>query len=512
MAEILDIKKTDDYVYDISLDGTVVNALGGNIMKNTDGFNFKLPTSFRYTEEHPYIGKGLNRDVVKGKAYVGVEADVAEFDDLYMRDKMGLGIDEYADATINFSRKNYADLLTGGITKKVGNTIKSRRMSGYIEKFMDSAIDLLLLGRGQEFLESYYDYIDRIYNYRIPLRDIASKGKIKKTLQQYKEDCNTLTKGGTKKSRQAWYELAILNNLRVNLDDTIYYVNTGTKKSHTDVKRITHQFVIVDGAEIELDSKLQRELLKADCERDNLEYKTITSKQKKELLAKHIVREEDEIVLNCKLIPNEIVDASSETFCNDEYEYNVIKYIEQFNSRIKPLLVCFSLDIRDRILITNPNDRQYFTVEESKLVSGFPNRETDQDTYEQLMTLERKEVEYWVSVNEEPPFVKECGIDWEKVKSDYFKIKEEEDNLIFQEENEKYLKALEELTEEDIEAFNVDGIIPKSLTSIVTLNSDMHFYFNKLPNLRPTTGGNIIDDIVLIDNSEREYIKHIENE
>ena len=26
-----------------------------------------------------------------------------------------------------------------------------------------------------------------IYNYRIPLRDIASKGKIKKTIEQYKQ-------------------------------------------------------------------------------------------------------------------------------------------------------------------------------------------------------------------------------------------------------------------------------------------------------------------------------------
>ena len=38
---------TDDYVYDISLDGTVVNSLGLNIVSNTDGFNFSMPPSFR---------------------------------------------------------------------------------------------------------------------------------------------------------------------------------------------------------------------------------------------------------------------------------------------------------------------------------------------------------------------------------------------------------------------------------------------------------------------------------
>ena len=35
--EIKKINTTKDYVYDISLDGTVVNALGMNVMSNTDG-------------------------------------------------------------------------------------------------------------------------------------------------------------------------------------------------------------------------------------------------------------------------------------------------------------------------------------------------------------------------------------------------------------------------------------------------------------------------------------------
>ena len=55
-------------------------------------------------------------DTIEGKPYTKVEADVAEFEDLYMSqaynggiNKMGLGIDEIVDATINFSRKNYAD-------------------------------------------------------------------------------------------------------------------------------------------------------------------------------------------------------------------------------------------------------------------------------------------------------------------------------------------------------------------------------------------------------------------
>lgn len=487
------------------------------IVGDTDGFNFQMPKSFRYTKENPYIGKGLGRNTVKGKEYTDVDADVAEFEDLYLNhpfnggvNKMGLGIDEYCPATINFSRKNYADLLENGKTKKVGNTIKSRRMSGYIEKFLDDGIDLLLKGNGQKFLENYYDYIDKIFNYQIPLRDIASKGKIKKTVEEYKKDCETVTKSGSKKSRQAWYELVIQDNVKVEINDTIYYINTGSKKSETDVKRITHKYAKINGEIVEIDNKVRKELIKKEYG-DDFDIKTLSAKELKEIIKKYVVKEEDEIILNCKLVPNEIIDSDEDILCNDDFEYNVVKYIEQFNKRIKPLLVCFSNDIREKILIQNPKDRQYFTEEQCKLVSGFPYKDIDQDTYEQLMTPERKEIEYWLSINEIPPFVNECGIDWEKLVEEYHKTIEQENNAIFQEENAKYLDALNSLTKSDIDDFNDDGTIPQSLSKIVTLGADMHFRFIKLPSMCPSTGGYIFDDLLIEDYSEKEYEKFVEN-
>ena len=487
------------------------------IVGDTDGFNFQMPKEFRYTKENLYIGKGLGRNVIKGKTYIGVEADVAEFEDLYLNqpfnggiNKMGLGVDEYCDATINFSRKNYADLLDNGKTKKVGNTIKSRRMSGYIENFLDEGIDLLLRGNGQQFLENYYAYIDKIFNYQIPLRDIASKGKIKKTIEQYKKDCNSVTKSGSKKSRQAWYELVMLENMKVDLNDTIYYVNTGSKKSETDVKRITHQFIKLNGTEVELDNKTKKELLISILGSAD-EIKLLSTKQIKDIIKPHITREEDEIILNCKIVPQEIIDAPEGVLCTEDIEYNVVKYIDQFNKRIKPLLVCFSPEIRNSILIQNPDERQYFTTEQCQLVSGYPNKETEQDTYEQLMTLERKELDFWLSVGEKPPFADECGMDWNKMIEEYHLLKKQEEDAIFQEENEKYLKILDNLTLEDIEKFEDDGTIPSSLLQIVTLDSNLHFKFNKLPHLSPTTGGYIFEDIIYQDKSEQEYENAITN-
>lgn len=505
----VNVKRIEDntisYVYDISLDGTVVNALGMNVISNTDGFNFQMPETFRYTDENPYISTGGGRNSIKGKAYTKVEADVAEFEDLYLNEahngginKMGLGIDEYCDATINFSRKNYADLMPSGKTKKVGNTIKSRKMSGYLEKFIDDGINMLLHGNGAKFLESYYDYIDKIYNYQIPIKDIASKGKIKKTIEEYKKDCNTLTKAGNKKSRQAWYELVIKDGLKVNVSDTIYYINTGTKKGHSDVKKVVHQFIKKDGEEVELTTSLKTELFKSEMENYGVtKLKEYTNTQKKEILKKHVVKEEDEIILNCQIVPNNIVDSEDDVLCSDVdgLEYNSEKYIDQFNKRIMPLLVCFSPDIRSKIIITNPKDRQYFTEEESKLVSGYPNKEGDQDTYEALMTPEKKEIDFWLKVGEVPPFVKECEQDWDELVAKRKDEKKAEEDALFKEENDKYLQALNELTNDEIKAFEEDGEIPASISAIMTLDTNMRLYFKKIPSMTPSTGGLIFDDI-----------------
>lgn len=530
--EVHEIKKREgkNVVYDISLDGSVVNALGGNVISNTDGFNFRYPeeSKLRYNDKHPYVSNGKGRNTKEGKSYTGVAADVAEFEDTYLFEtyngsksqKMGLGIDEYVSASINFSRKNYADFFPDGSVKLVGNTVKSRKLSGYIENFMDKAIMMLLRNNGKEFLELYYEYIDKIYNYRIPLRDIASKGKIKKSLEEYKKDCKTLTKAGTKKSRQAWYELCIREQeenpeFKVNNDDTIYFINVGSKKSESDVKRVTHQFIKEDGKIVELDSKRKREILKEYCEKNSREYKTLKTKEAKEILKPYIVKEEDEIILNCKMIPLSVIEADKDIFCNDEIEYNVVKYIEQFNSRIKALLVCFHPDIRDKILIKNPDDRYFFTDDQCKLVSGFPTKETDQDTFEALMTPERKEIEFWVKNGKTPPFIEPCDINWKKLVDDYMETKKKEDDETFKEEDAKYLKAISELTKDDYDAFEEEGLVPKAISDICDIDSTMHFVFKKLPNMHPSTGGHVFDDLSFdsysfLDAGETEMEKMVE--
>ena len=493
------------------------------IVGDTDGFNFALPDDsvYRYTDEHPYISPGLSRETEEGKSYTGFKADVAEFNDVFMCDKhyapgavnkMGLGIDEVVESTINFSRKNYADYFPENPypedVKLVGNTIKSKKMPEYIAKFLAIGIRLLLKGKGQEFLDEYYKYVDKIYNYQIPLRDIATKGKIKKSIRQYKKDVKELTKSGSEKSRQAWYELAIKENLSVDNGDTIYYINTGSKKSHADVKKIRHYYSYdVLNQKIDVTKEVERDFKKWKKENPNtkININKWVSEKRREII------KEDEIVLNCMLVPRDIIDKEEDTFCSDvseELEYNVEKYVDMFNKRITPLLVCFSRDIRSQILIDNPKDRPYFTAQECELVSGQPNKPGDQDTYEQLMTMEDKEFKFWTKYNLVPPFFEECGMGkWEDAVADYYDRMEKERQAGIAAIKEEYQKLIDALTIDEIDKFIDEGELPSGILRIVDVDPNTTYFIAK--NFEDVKIGEIYD---FIEKREELEYAHINEE
>lgn len=499
MIRIKNKGKTSVYVYDISLDGTVVNALGMNVLSNTDGFNFKLPDTFRYTDEHPYIGKGLSRETKEGVSYAGFKGDVAEFNDLFMSDKsyhidahnfMGLGIDEVVSSTINFSRKNYADYFPENPypkdVKLVGNTIKSKKMPGYISKFLDKGIRLLLQNKGNEFLDYYYDYIEKIYNCQIPLKDIASKGKIKKSMDDYIKDCNTLTKAGRPKSRQAWYELCIKAGLTPDIGETIYYINTGSKKSESDIKKVTKWYEYkADGSKIDHTKDVEKGAKQWRKEHGEVPnginvYPEIEWMKENDI---HY-QKEYELVFACELLDQNVIDSEDDILCDEGKEYNIAKYIDMFNKRITPLLVCFSKNIRGKILISDPKDRQYFTVDESKLVAGEPDVASDQDNIEDVLRMEDREIKFWIEHPDWiPPYTKECGMDWEKIKSDYIERMDSERNLGIDKIRETYNNIVENMKQSEIEAF-INGTLPKALSDIIELDpKSTNFVSKKFPGV-----------------------------
>jgi DNA polymerase elongation subunit (family B) len=372
------ISNPDEYVYDISANGTFICGVGAIICHNTDGFNFAIPES---AKDIKYTCKGNHwktNHYTPGTELEGLEAVLAEFNEIYMIGRMGLDVDDICSSTINFARKNYANDIDGKV-KLVGNSIKSKAMPVYIEEFLAKGIRFLLDGKGYEFIEWYYSYVDDIYNYRIPVAKIASKSKVKMTVNNYKNVYTKQTnKAGNLKARQAHMELIIANDLDVNLGDVIYYVNTGSAKSHSDVKAIKDE-------------------------------------ETKQVIA---------IQFNSKMISSEQLENNPD-LTNDEY--NISKYLDAFNKRIKPLLVCFDPDMRSEIIIDVFKDkktkvlklkeRSVFTENQCIMMAGKPFEDSDQDTYDALMTMEDKEIRFWDDVDKIPNNIEQ--IEWNKIRADY---------------------------------------------------------------------------------------------
>ena len=339
------------------------------LVMDTDGVNFSSPNE---REKHTYIGKGLNGLVKEGKEYIGTEADVAEYNDIFMRGEMGLDTDGVWPSTINVARKNYALLTDTGKVKLTGNSIKSKKLQTYVAEFLDHGLRLLLDGKGHEFLDFYYEYVNKIYNLEIPISKIANKSRVKQSIKDYKLHMKKRTKSGSLMSRQAHMELAIKHELNVGLGDTIYYVNNGERKSHGDVqKKNKWNATAAEKREYAIDN------------------------------GKPMPPDSTEIVLNCYLIDDKYISDTPDKLG----EYNIARYMAAFNKRIEPLLVVFSPEIRSEILVDNPDDRPFFTKSQTKLVRGYPMKEGSQDNLDEVLTLSDPEIRFWDDVNINPYYM-----------------------------------------------------------------------------------------------------------
>jgi len=340
------------------------------LVMDTDGVNFETPND---VDTHKYIGRGFNELTDEGKEYSGIEADTAEFNDIFMRNEMGLDIDYIAPACINVSRKNYIIKMLKKGKEKIkltGNTIKSKKLQQYVVEFLDEGLKFLLNGDGLSFVELYYEYVDKIYNRQIPLSKIANKSRVKQSVEDYKKHVKKITKSGSLMSRQAHMELIIENNYPAGLGETIYYVNNGVKKSSGDVEK------------------------KNKWNKKEVEEYLI--KNGKPMPDGYSV-----ININCYMISEKEITNNPDM----TGDYNVARYLSNFNKRLEPLLVVFKPEIRDDILIEDPKDRQYFTKTQCELVNGFPLKEDGQDKFDEVMTLSDSEVLFWNRIKRDPFFM-----------------------------------------------------------------------------------------------------------
>ena len=405
------------------------------LVGDTDGFNFASPPNI---DEIKYVAKGSHWKTDKngGVELVGLEAVLAEFNENYMEGRMGLDIDDVCNSTINFARKNYANDI-GGKIKLVGNSVKSKRMSVYIEDFLGKAIRMLLDGDGYSFVQYYYEYVDKIYNYQIPLVKIASKAKVKSTIADYKLKANKKNKAGNPMPKQAHMELAIREGLDINLADVLYYINIGTSKSNGDLKttdknkqtkKQAEAYFAEHGVHLQPNKvvELNCKLIQPEVVENDFEQLKELDMLKKSLL---VMQENNELDDESKTSINNRINEIENSLYTDEY--NVARYLDAFNKKVRPLLVCFTPEARANILLDivklkdkttkkiteKLKDRRIFTHAELELISGIPNKPTDQDSYDDLMRMEDKEIRFWDSVDKVPNNMEDS--EWIEIRADW---------------------------------------------------------------------------------------------
>jgi hypothetical protein len=257
-----------------------------------------------------------------------------------------------------------------GKIKLTGNSIKSKKLPLYIEEFLDKGIKMLLEGDGKSFVEYYYEYLQKIYDKQIPLSKIAQRAKVKLSIEDYKKRLTEKTKAGNSMSRMSHMELAIKNNLKVSLGDVIMYVNNGTKASQGDVQKMTAKQI------------KETNLLNLQ---NNPNAKPIT----------------EGVVINCYMLEKDILDSNPDL----TGDYNVPRAIVTFNKRIEPLLVCFKSEVREGLIVSEPEDRGIFTKAQCELINGEPFEESDQDKLEDVLTITEAEMSYWEKRGLKPDYM-----------------------------------------------------------------------------------------------------------
>lgn len=377
------------------------------ITEDTDGCNFSVPEYTNIDLNFNVLSTPIKIDDLtyeyEGVTYKGVDAMVEKFNnEIIAGQYMKLDNDGMWISAANFSRKNYANLeystLEDKNKKKIfnipkeylgkedeylkeyaeknsylaetiknlkikkskpkvtGNTIKSKTMSEYIEDFVNEGIKLILTNKPKDFIEFYYEYLTKIYCKQIPIKKIASKSRLKQTVEEYQSRGTDIN--GKAKAKQAHMELIIAHNINTSGMDFIYYVNNGTAKSHGDV-----------------------------------------SINKKTGMYNSYVITESELKNNPDMLG----------------EYNVARYVNNFNKRVSALLTVFPEKIRNTLIKEKPMDREHYSDNEIELVNF------DRDSIEDFFYLEEKEVKFWNRTGLRPDDIfTEYKCDYELKSNEYY--------------------------------------------------------------------------------------------
>jgi len=405
----------------------------------TDGINFSYPKftlldiEGNVCREEPISIEDAWVYESGGKKYTGVEAVVEKFNDLMDSPYIGVDLDGMWQSSLNLSRINYANLTEESIDEKTGkvvppkikltgNTIKSKTMSEYIEDFIDKGLKLILMGKGDEFVEYYNEYLKKIYYKQIPLKKIATKKKLKNSISTYVNRGNDKT--GKKKAKQAHMELLIQQR---------------NQQVIAEYEKIYGQ----DDSTLEEKYQKAAHMLPPEPEQDSYVYYVNIGTKPGHGDSAMIKNEKGEDIIASQLISPKDLEENPEM----TGDYNVGKYVASFNKRVSALLEGFAPEIRKQILIKDPAKREYFGGDELKL------KNFDADDYEESLVLEEKELEFWNRTGYNPELIwkgfklpaenalEELDEYQEKIKTLNDKLKESNQNKVVKSVNDTLEKG-----------------------------------------------------------------------
>lgn len=363
----------------------------------TDGINFSYPEKTRIRVTENGVSEEENElpieEMWQYGGRVGLNALIIKYNKEEMKPPF-MSVDDDGDSIscLNLSRINYAtlslakDKKTGQMKEKVkltGNTIKSKTMPEYIEEFIDNGLSMILHGQGKEFVDYYYDYCDNIRYMQIPLKKIASKSKVKTSINAYMK--RGVNKNGAEKGMQAHMEL--LKRQREEIAEELFQKHKGEliiMKSEASLKP-------------EDKIKLVANYMPPEPELDSVVYYVNTGTKKSHGDAK---KEADgTVLLRCRIISN----ADLQDNPNMTGEYNYEKYLAAFNKRVETLLVGFDPEIRKNILVKL--DKEGNLVKGSFTSYDLELKNFDDDDFDSSMYLENLEVGFWNKTGYDPRLV-----------------------------------------------------------------------------------------------------------
>jgi hypothetical protein len=111
-----------------------------------------------------------------------------------------------------------------------------------------------------------------------------------------------------------------------------------------------------------------------------------------------------------------------------------------------------------------------FTKSECELVSGSPNKPSDQDSYDDLMRMEDSEIRFWVRVSKTPNNMEES--EWIVIRDDYFeriRIAREEG---IESEKLKLDNIIKRLEIKDINLYASTGELPTDVFDMTEISDD----------------------------------------